>query len=168
MLVCDTGYRPLTGRRARQEEVAGCRRRCTPTSATETPPPPCNFSKRASGSPLAPAGTTPTARSSTPEAALGDGAMMLGTAEQATAPLEGSSVGQGIYVYVEDVDASFERACASGARLQVCLLPKTPNRLPAVPTAVPTTVTRSRWEACWRSKGGTLSIRSATGPGGHC
>jgi uncharacterized glyoxalase superfamily protein PhnB len=51
------------------------------------------------------------------EAALGDGAMMLGTAEHPTAPLEGSSVGQGIYVYVEDVDASFERACAGGARV---------------------------------------------------
>ena len=44
------------------------------------------------------------------EAALGDGAMMLGTAEHPTAPLEDTSVGQGIYVYVEDVDAHFERA----------------------------------------------------------
>ena len=49
------------------------------------------------------------------EATFGDGAVMMGTAEHATAPLEDSSVGQGIYVYVEDVDAHFEQARAGGA-----------------------------------------------------
>lgn len=51
------------------------------------------------------------------EAAFGEGAVMMGTAEHPTAALEGSSVGQGIYVYVEDVDAHFERARAGGARV---------------------------------------------------
>ena len=51
------------------------------------------------------------------EVAFGDGAVMMGTADHAAAPLEGSSVGQGIYVYVEDVDAHFERARAGGARV---------------------------------------------------
>ena len=51
------------------------------------------------------------------EATFGDGALMMGTAEHPTAPLEGTSVGQGIYVYVEDVDAHFDRARASGARV---------------------------------------------------
>jgi uncharacterized glyoxalase superfamily protein PhnB len=50
------------------------------------------------------------------EATFGDGALM-GTAEHPTAPLEGASVGQGIYVYVADVDAHFERARAAGARV---------------------------------------------------
>jgi uncharacterized glyoxalase superfamily protein PhnB len=49
------------------------------------------------------------------EAAFGEGAVMMGTAEHLTAALEGSSVGQSIYVYVEDVDAHFERARAGGA-----------------------------------------------------
>lgn len=51
------------------------------------------------------------------EAIFGDGALMIGTAEHPTAPLEGVSVGQGIYVYAEDVDAHFERARAAGARM---------------------------------------------------
>jgi uncharacterized glyoxalase superfamily protein PhnB len=51
------------------------------------------------------------------EALFGDGAVMMGTAEHAIAPLEDSSVGQGIYVYVEDVDAHFERAREGGARV---------------------------------------------------
>ena len=34
-----------------------------------------------------------------------------------TAPLDGTSVGQGLYVYVEDVDAHFAQARAGGARL---------------------------------------------------
>ena len=49
------------------------------------------------------------------EATFGEGAVMMGTAEHPSAPLEGSSVGQGIYVYVEDVEAHFERAQAGGA-----------------------------------------------------
>ena len=51
------------------------------------------------------------------EATFGEGAVMMGTAEHPSAPLEGSSVGQGIYVYVEDVEAPFERAQAGGARV---------------------------------------------------
>src|SRR3712207_7143313 len=51
------------------------------------------------------------------EVAFGDGAVMMGTADHPAAPLEGSSVGQGIYAYVEDVDAHFERARAGGARV---------------------------------------------------
>jgi len=47
------------------------------------------------------------------EVTFGDGAM--GTAEHPIAPLEGASVGQG--VYVEDADAHFERAQAGGARV---------------------------------------------------
>ena len=38
------------------------------------------------------------------EVTFGDGAIMMGTADHATAPLSGASVGQGVYVYVEDVD----------------------------------------------------------------
>jgi uncharacterized glyoxalase superfamily protein PhnB len=53
----------------------------------------------------------------TPRRPFGEGAVMMGTAEHPTAPLEGTSVGQGIYVYVEDVDAHFERARAGGARV---------------------------------------------------
>jgi uncharacterized glyoxalase superfamily protein PhnB len=51
------------------------------------------------------------------EANFGDGAVMMGTAEHPSAPLEGSSVGQGIYVYIDDVDAHFEQARAGGARV---------------------------------------------------
>jgi hypothetical protein len=40
---------------------------------------------------------------------------MMGTAEHQSAPLVGASVGQG--VYVEDIDAHFERAQAAGARV---------------------------------------------------
>ena len=43
------------------------------------------------------------------EATFGDGAVMMGTADHQSAPLEGASVDQGIYVYVEDVDAHFVR-----------------------------------------------------------
>ena len=50
------------------------------------------------------------------EVTFGEGAVMMGTAEHPTAPLDGPSVGQGIYVYVEDVDAHFERARSGGAR----------------------------------------------------
>jgi hypothetical protein len=39
------------------------------------------------------------------EATFGDGAVMMGTGPHATAPLDGVGVGQGIYAYVEDVDA---------------------------------------------------------------
>jgi uncharacterized glyoxalase superfamily protein PhnB len=41
----------------------------------------------------------------------------MGTADHATAPLDGVGVGQGIYAYVEDVDAHFARARAGGARV---------------------------------------------------
>jgi predicted enzyme related to lactoylglutathione lyase len=41
----------------------------------------------------------------------------VGTADHSNATLDGVSVGQGIYVYVEDVDAHFERARAAGARV---------------------------------------------------
>ena len=51
------------------------------------------------------------------EVTFGDGALMMGTAEHQSAPLEGASVGQGIYVYVEVIDAHFERAQAAGARV---------------------------------------------------
>ena len=37
------------------------------------------------------------------EATFGDSAVMVGTADHPTAPLDGASVGQGVYVYVEDV-----------------------------------------------------------------
>ena len=51
------------------------------------------------------------------EATFGEGALMMGTADHPTARLEGSSVGQGVYVCVEDVDAHYERARAAGARV---------------------------------------------------
>jgi len=51
------------------------------------------------------------------EVTFGEGAVMMGTAEHLTAPLDGASVGQGIYVYVEDVDAHFERAQSGGAQV---------------------------------------------------
>jgi uncharacterized glyoxalase superfamily protein PhnB len=51
------------------------------------------------------------------EATFGDGALMMGTAEHQSGPLEGTSVGQGVYVYVEDIDAHSERAQAAGARV---------------------------------------------------
>jgi uncharacterized glyoxalase superfamily protein PhnB len=51
------------------------------------------------------------------EVTFGDGAVMIGTADHPTAPLEGVSVGQGIYVYVEDVDAHFARAQDGGAQV---------------------------------------------------
>jgi uncharacterized glyoxalase superfamily protein PhnB len=50
------------------------------------------------------------------EAIFDDGGVMMGTAERPTASLEGTSVGKGIYVYVEDVDAHFERARAAAVR----------------------------------------------------
>ena len=42
---------------------------------------------------------------------------MMGTAEHPAALLDGASVGQGIYVYVEDVDVHFERARSGSARV---------------------------------------------------
>lgn len=51
------------------------------------------------------------------EATFGEGAVIMGTGEHPSASLEGSSVGQGIYVYVDDVDAHFEPARAGGARV---------------------------------------------------
>jgi uncharacterized glyoxalase superfamily protein PhnB len=51
------------------------------------------------------------------EATFGDGAVMMDTADHSNAPLDGVSVGQGIYGYVEDVDAHFERAQVAGARV---------------------------------------------------
>jgi uncharacterized glyoxalase superfamily protein PhnB len=51
------------------------------------------------------------------EATFGEGALMMGTADHPTARLEGSSVGQGVYVRVEDVDAHYERARTAGARV---------------------------------------------------
>ena len=51
------------------------------------------------------------------EVTFGEGAVMMGTADRPTALLDGASVGQGIYVYVEDVDAHFARTQASDARI---------------------------------------------------
>ena len=51
------------------------------------------------------------------EVTFGAGAVMMGTADHATAPLDGLSVGQGIYVYVDDVDAHFARARDGGAQV---------------------------------------------------
>ena len=51
------------------------------------------------------------------EVTFGEGAVMMGTANHPTAPLDGISVGQGLYVYVEDVDAHFAQAQARGARV---------------------------------------------------
>jgi len=51
------------------------------------------------------------------EGRFGEGAVMMGTADHPTASLEDASVGQGIYVYVEDVDAHFERAREARARV---------------------------------------------------
>lgn len=51
------------------------------------------------------------------EATFGEGAVIMGTGEHPSASLEGSSVGQNIYVYVDDVDAHFELARAGGARV---------------------------------------------------
>ena len=51
------------------------------------------------------------------EVTFGEGAVMMGTADHPTAPLDGASVGQGIYVYIEDVDAHFARTQASDARI---------------------------------------------------
>src|SRR3712207_5756808 len=43
------------------------------------------------------------------EVTFEEGAVMMGTANHPAALLEGASVGQGIYVYVEDVDGHFAR-----------------------------------------------------------
>jgi uncharacterized glyoxalase superfamily protein PhnB len=51
------------------------------------------------------------------EATFGEGAVMMGTAEHPTAALVGASIGQGIYVYVEDVDAHYAQAKREGARI---------------------------------------------------
>lgn len=51
------------------------------------------------------------------EMTFGEGAVMMGTADHSVTPLDGSSVGQGVYVYIEDVDAHFARAQAGGARV---------------------------------------------------
>lgn len=51
------------------------------------------------------------------EVTFGEGAVMLGTADYPTAPLDEASVGQGIYVYIEDVDAHFAKAQAGGAQI---------------------------------------------------
>ena len=51
------------------------------------------------------------------EVTFGEGALMMGTAEHPSAPLEGTSVGQGVYVLDVDVDAHFARAQAAGARV---------------------------------------------------
>jgi uncharacterized glyoxalase superfamily protein PhnB len=51
------------------------------------------------------------------EATFDESAVMMGTADHQSAPLEGASVGQGVYVFVEDVDAHFERAWEAGARV---------------------------------------------------
>jgi uncharacterized glyoxalase superfamily protein PhnB len=49
------------------------------------------------------------------EVTFGDGAVMMGTADHPAVPLDGTSVGQGLYVYVEDVDAHFAQAQAGGS-----------------------------------------------------
>ena len=51
------------------------------------------------------------------EVTFGEGVVMMGTADHPTVAHDGASVGQGIYVYVENVDAHFERARAGGARV---------------------------------------------------
>jgi uncharacterized glyoxalase superfamily protein PhnB len=52
------------------------------------------------------------------EVTFGEGAVMMGTADHPAAPLDGASVGQGIYVYVEDVDGHFARVQqVGGARI---------------------------------------------------
>jgi uncharacterized glyoxalase superfamily protein PhnB len=52
------------------------------------------------------------------EVTFGEGAVMMGTADHPAAPLDGASVGQGIYVYVKDVDGHFARVQqVGGARI---------------------------------------------------
>ncbi len=54
------------------------------------------------------------------EMQLGDGVIMMGppSDERATrSPRDGAGVTQSLYVYVDDVDAHFERAKASGAEI---------------------------------------------------
>ncbi len=52
------------------------------------------------------------------EVTFREGAVMMSTADHPAAPLEGASVGQGIYVHVEDVDGHFARVQkADGARV---------------------------------------------------
>ena len=51
------------------------------------------------------------------KATFGDGALMMGTAEHQSAPLEGARVDQGVYSYFEDIDAHFEVAQAQGRLL---------------------------------------------------
>jgi uncharacterized glyoxalase superfamily protein PhnB len=51
------------------------------------------------------------------EATFGESAVMMGTADHRSAPLEGASVRQGVYVFVEDVDAHLERAREAAARV---------------------------------------------------
>ena len=52
------------------------------------------------------------------EVTFGDGAVMVGTADHPTAPLDGTSVGQGVYVYAgEDVERAL-RSGAGGGRLR--------------------------------------------------
>lgn len=51
------------------------------------------------------------------EAKLGDAVVMLGTADHPEPELAGQSVGQGLYLVIEDVDALFARASGAGARV---------------------------------------------------
>lgn len=50
------------------------------------------------------------------EVRLGDAVVMLGYADHPTPSVEDGSVGQGLYLVLDDVDGAFERARAAGAR----------------------------------------------------
>jgi uncharacterized glyoxalase superfamily protein PhnB len=49
------------------------------------------------------------------EVMLGDGAVMIGTADHPAATVTDRSVGQGVYLVVDDVEATFARALDAGA-----------------------------------------------------
>jgi uncharacterized glyoxalase superfamily protein PhnB len=51
------------------------------------------------------------------EGRFGDGALKMGTAEHQSAPLQGTSVGQGVYVHLENLDGHHERARSAAARV---------------------------------------------------
>jgi uncharacterized glyoxalase superfamily protein PhnB len=53
------------------------------------------------------------------EIRFGNGVVMMGSADHPELPLQEASVGQGIYIVVDDVDAHFARARAAGARVVI-------------------------------------------------
>jgi uncharacterized glyoxalase superfamily protein PhnB len=117
-LVCDTVTRRTTAPTSRQQEV-------WPHDTDDVPLPlsyrdadaALRFFEEAFGFTTSVRWEDPGGTVQHAEVTFGDGALMIGTAEHPTAPLEGASVDEGVHVDVLDVDAHFERAQTGGARV---------------------------------------------------